>query len=153
MVDANKAVSLVITLVVAGLMIAFLFPIVINAMGGAAELTVTQEVGDSTELQPNLTATLDSVDDTAGSATYTINASGDTVSESVDEDSNTTVTVDGTDVTIHPETVTTTNATTTYSYSDTYGWGGGAAALWNILRVIMILAAFLFLVYLATEQF
>lgn len=153
MVSSDKAVSLVITLVVGGLMMAFLFPIVIGALGGPEEVTATQDVGETIELQAGLNATVDSVDTTANSATYTITSGNDSATQTVNVGSNATVTVDGADVTIAPSNVTSTTATTTYEYPTTYGWGGGAAALWGILRVIMILAGFLFLVYLATEQF
>lgn len=149
--DSKAAVGLVVTLFVAALMGAFLMPVVIDSMGGQEETTVTQDVGETVELQPSLNATVTSV--TSGtSATYDITANGDTTTTTVNVGSNQTVTVDGTDVTISPSEVTSTNATTTYNYSGTYGWGGSAAALWGILPIILVLALFLFVTYLAVGR-
>ena len=145
MVNANKAVGLVVGLLIMGLMSAFLFPIVIDSMSGAEEATYNQSVGETIELQPDLEATLDA--STAGtSAEYTINASGDTATATVNEGANDTVTVDGIDVTIGVSDASSGNATATYSYPTTYGWGAGAGSLWVILPIILVLAVFLYFV-------
>lgn len=152
MADSRKAVGLVVTLLVASLMGAVLFPVAINAMSGAEEATATQDVGETVELQPGLNATVTGVTD-GTSATYTIEAGGDSVTgETVNVGENATVTVDGVDVTISPSEATTTNATTTYEYPGTYGWGSGASSLWAILPVLIVLGLFLYIVGIALRQ-
>lgn len=149
---ADKGVNLVVALFVGAIMAAFLLPVALGPIVDDESTTATLDVGNSTELQPNLTATLDSVDTTADSATYTINASGDTATATVDNGTNTTVTVDGIDVTIAVENVQTGQATATFDYPTTYGWGGGASALWAIIPVMIILAVFLFFVSKAVDK-
>lgn len=152
MADSRKAVGLVVTLLVASLLGAVLLPTAINAMSGTEEATFTQDVDETVELQPGLNATVTGVTD-GTSATYTIEAGGDTVTgETVSVGSNSTVTVDGTDVTISPTEATTTNATTTYEYDGTYGWGSGAGSLWGILPVLLVLGLFLYVVAIALRQ-
>lgn len=153
MADSKKAVGLVVALVVLALLGAFLMPIVIDNISGPEESTETLDVGNSTTLQPNMTATLDSVNTTADSATYTINASGQTASATVDNGTSSTVTVDGADVTISVTDVQTGQATATFEYPTTYGWGNGAGALWAILPVMLVLALFLYVTYMAVKQF
>lgn len=152
MPSSRKATTLVVTLLVAALMAAVLFPVAIGAISGPEVATATLDTGNTTELQPGLNATLDSVDDTADTATYTVSADGETATATVGNGTNTTVTVDGTDVTIGVTDVTTTSATADFEYPTTYGWGSGAAALWGILPVLLVLGIFLFLVALALGQ-
>ena len=152
MADAQRAVKMVVAIVVAGLMAAFLIPIVIGAIGGPATTVATLDVGNSTELQPNMTATLDAVDVTNDTATYTITASGQSATATVANGTNSTVTVDGADVTISVTDVSTGQATAEFEYPQTYGWSAGAAALWAILPVIIVLALFLYFTYVAVQK-
>lgn len=148
MVDADRGAKLVIVIFVAALMAAFLLPIAIGAIAGPDELTTTQGTGtaNTTQLGAGLNATVTGV--TSGtSATYEIQAeNGATATTTVNVGANDTVTVDGADVTISPSSVTSTEATTTYQYPTTYGWGSGAGALWGIIPVMMVLAVFLYFV-------
>lgn len=151
MPTAKQAVGIIIPIFLVALLASFLFPVVIGAMSGAEEATHNQSVGETMELQPGLNATLDSVDTTADSATYTINASGDTATATVDNGTNSTVTVDGADVTIGVENVETDSATATFDYPRDYGWGGAASSLWVILPLLIVLALFLYVVGMATD--
>ncbi len=152
MADANRAVKLVVTLTVIGLMVAFLLPVAIGAVSGPDSTTITQDTTETTELKNGLNATLDSVDTTADTASYTITANGDSTTATVDNGTSTTVTVDGADVTISPESISTGQATTEYEYPTTYGWGTGASAMWAIIPVMIVLAAFLFIVGVAMKR-
>lgn len=152
MADADKAVKLVIALVVGGLMTAFLMPIAIGAIAGPEETTVTLNTSEQIELQPGLNATLDSVDTTADDATYTVTGGSDSATVTVANGTNETVTVDGADVTIEVTDVSTGEATATFESPMTYAWGNGAGALWGILPVILVLAIFLFFVAVALDR-
>lgn len=152
MVDSSKAVTLVVGLFVAGIMAAFLLPVAIGPMTDGETATATLETGESTELQPDLTATLDTVDTTADSATFTINASGTTSTVTVDNGTNTTTTVDGADVTVSVTDVSTGQATAEFTSPTDYGWGSGAGALWGILPVLVVLAVFLYFVGMALNK-
>lgn len=151
MVNADKAVNLVVVLLVVGLLTAFLAPVAIGQMSNPEEATYTQAVDETVELQPGLNATVTGVTD-GTSATYNITAGGESATTTVNVGANDTVTVDGASVTISPSQATATNATTTYSYPTSYGWGGGASALWNIIPVMIVLAIFLFVTYLAIQK-
>lgn len=154
MVDADKATTLVVALFVGAIMAAFLLPVAIGAIAGPEETTVTQGTGtgNTTTLGAGINVTVTSVTD-GTSATYDVSAGGQTVSgTTVNVGSNQTVTVDGADVTIAPTTVTSTQATTDYTYPTTYGWGSGAGALWTILPVMIVLAIFLYFVAKAVSE-
>jgi len=151
MVDADKAVTLVVGLFVAGIMVAFLLPVAVGPMTDGETTTATLDTGETIELQPDLNVTLDSTDTTGDNATYTVNASGDTSTITVDNGTNTTTTVDGADVTIAVSDVQTDQATAEFTSPTSYGWGSGAAAMWGILPVLVVLAAFLYFVTLAVR--
>jgi hypothetical protein len=151
-VDADKATTLVVALFLGAMLAAFLLPVAIGAIAGPEETTATQDVNETTTLGAGINVTVTSV--TSGtSATYTVEAGGDSVTgETVNVGSNSTVTVDGADVTISPTNVTSTQATTDYEYPTTYGWGSGAGAIWGILPVIIVLAIFLYFVARAVSE-
>lgn len=148
---SEKAVKLIVALTVGGLIAAFLLPVVIGAMSGADEVTQTMDVDDVVEVQSGLNVTLDSATDNT-SATYNVSAAGDSQVITVNEGANETATVDGAEVTVGAENVTSTSAETTISSPKTYGWGTGAAALWVILPVILVLAVFLYFTYVALSS-
>lgn len=153
MADAKKGVAIVVGLFVFALVTAFLLPVALDAIAGDETSTITQDVGDTDTVQPDLNVTLDSTDDANDTATYTVNASGSTATTSaIAVGSNETVTVDGIEVTLAPQTVNTDSATTDVSYPTDYGWGSGASAMWGILPVIIVLAAFLYIVGYAMRK-
>ena len=149
--DSKRAVGLVTTLFVAAIMGAFLFPLAIGEMSGPEEQTVTLETGETVELQPGLNLTLDSTTD-ATNASYTVSANNDTASTTVNVGANASVTVDGEEVTIGVTEATISGATAEVDYPATYGWGGGARALWAIIPVILVLALFLWFVFVAVRR-
>ena len=72
MANTNRAVSIVVALLVAGLLLAVLFPIAIGAMSGPDETSVTQDVGDSETVTVDDTeVTISPSEATASSATTT----------------------------------------------------------------------------------
>jgi hypothetical protein len=146
MPDSRKAMKLVVGLLVFGLLTAFLLPVAIGAISGDETTSITQTSGDTTEVQPDLSVTLDSV--TADTdATYTVNANGSTATTSaLTSGSSETVTVDGVEVTVTPTNIDGSTVTTDVAYPTSYGWGTGAGAMWGLLPVIIVLAAFLYLV-------
>ncbi len=151
MPDAQKAVTLVVGLLVAALMSAFILPIGIEAIAGGESQTAELNTSETTELQPGLNATLDSTTENT-SATYTVDANGDSATTTVSEGGEETVTVDGADVTINVSTAGTDSATATFDSPKTYAWSGGASALWLILPVMIVLAVFLYFVSLAIRE-
>lgn len=153
MADASTAVKIVIAIVITGLIAAFLMPIAVNAIAGPSTASSTLQPTNTTDFKYNLNVTLDSVDVSGATdnATYTINADGTTSTVTIDEGANTTTTVDNADIKISVTDVTSANATADYEYPTTYGWGGGAAAMWVILPVILVLGVFLYFVYLALD--
>lgn len=149
---ASRAVKLVTAIFLVGILTAFLMPVAINAIAGDSSTTLTQNAGNTGEVKVGINATLDSV--TADTdATYTITAGGDSATTSaLTAGSNETVTVDGAEVTVEVDSVGTDSATATFDYPTTYGWGSGATAMWVILPVILVLAVFLYIVFMATNR-
>jgi len=150
--DSQKAVKIIVGVFVAGIMAAFLLPVAIGGITGPEELTATQDVGETITLQDDLNATLDGAT-AGGDAKYTLTTNSSSVTQNVTQGTNETVTIDGIDVTITADTVNSGNATTTYEFPTTYGWGSGTASLWAILPVLLVLAVFLYLTGRAVDQF
>lgn len=153
MAEADKAVKIVVALLIGGLLAAFLLPIAIDPMVGDESQTLTQDTGDTDTLQADLNVTLDSTDTTGDNATYTVSTDAASTSATVDNGTSTTVTVDGTDVTISPEDINSGSATTQYEYPTTYGWTGGAGSMWLVLPLLLVLAIFLFFTKVALDRF
>ncbi len=149
MVSAKGAVTLVVALFVGAIMAGALMPTAIGGFAGAESQTISQDTGDTDELQPGLNVTLDSVTDGVD-ATYTVEANGDSETVTVDSGQNDTVTVDGADVTITPDTIGASSATTMYEYPTDYGWGS-AGALWGIMGIIVLLPIVLYFVKVSTD--
>lgn len=150
--SAMKVVGLVVALTVGGLLAAFLLPIGIEALNGDDTRTIEQQFGDGFEpvgsgVESNLTDT----NTTASTASYNVTYDGDYQEVTVDEGSSSTVTVGGVDVTVSPESIATSSATSEYTFSNTVGWSSGAVALWGILDVILVLAVFLFFIGVALK--
>ena len=148
----GNATNLVVAVFIAALLAAFLLPIAVGAITDPAETSATQDVGEQIELKNGLTATVDATDTAAepSTATYTISGvDGQEVTTTVGEGESDTVTVDGDDVTVSPTEVTEETVTTDYEYPITAGWSGGAASLWVILPLMMVLGVFLFFVGVA----
>lgn len=151
MVDSSKAVTLVVAIFVAAIMAAFLLPIALGAIAGPEVATVTLDTDETYEAQPGLNVTLDSVTEDTD-ADYTVDAGEDSETITVNEGENETVTVDGADVTVGAENITADSAETTVESPTSYGWGSAAGALWGILPVMIVLAIFLYFVYMAVKE-
>ena len=129
-------------------MAAFLMPIAIGAVTAPDTVELTQTEGDTNTLQGDLQVTLDdAVADTNATYTVTEGTASDTVT--VTEGSTVTATVDGTEVDISLSSATATEATSTFEWPKTYGWGSAAGSIWVILPILMVLAIFLFFTSLA----
>ena len=151
MANVNKAVSVVVAIAVSALIVAFLLPVALGMFGGMTETTVTQNVNDEETLTSDLTITLDSVTD-GTDATYTVATDDDSDTVTADLDTTETATVDGYDVHITPTDIGTDSATATVEYPTTYGWGSGASALYGIIPVMIVLAAFLVMIGVAYRR-
>lgn len=150
MPDSKAAVMIVVTLFVAGIITAFLMPVVIGAISDDETATYNQSTSETVELNPGLNATVDSV--TSGtSATYTVEYDGDSTTATVNTGSNSTVTVGGIDVTIAPSEAGSDYAVTEYEYPTDAGWGA-AGSLWVIIPLFLVLPIFMLFVRIATKQ-
>lgn len=151
--DAKKAVGIIVTLFVAFLLAAFLMPTVIGAVVDDETATYNQSVGETVNLQGEYNATVDGIDTATDPNTvnYTIESANDSATASVQVDSNTTVTVGGTDIEIAPTEAGTDYAITDYTFDKTAGWGT-SSALWYVIPLFLILPLFMLAVSKATDQ-
>jgi hypothetical protein len=149
MVDARKAAQVTVAIAVGAILAALLLPVAINAMAGTETVVLNQSVGETSELQPGLNATLDSVS-VGVDASYTLNASGTTSSVTVAEGASQSVTVGGATVNISVQDTGQNSATAEFESPTTYSWGS-AGSLWNVIPVIIVLGVFLFFVGVAVS--
>lgn len=144
---ASKGVALVVGIAILGILASIMIPVAVNALYADTSYTANQQdTGETLEINGELNATLDSVDDTGGNATYTLNTSDQSITKTIDEGTNKTYSFDRGDVTVTVDTVNTANATATFDYPRDFAYSAGASALWGILGLILILAAFLYVI-------
>lgn len=142
---AGIAVGLIVGLGVLALVTAFLLPVGISEIVDDEQYTVTQDVGETANVTPNLDATLDSVNESASpaNATYTLQGPDSSASHIVDNGSTQDFALDGGTVTVGVEDVTSSSATANYTVPKDFGWSGGASSIWFVLDIAVILAVML----------
>lgn len=153
MPDSKAAVMIVVTLFVAGIITAFLMPVVIGAISDDETATYNQSAGETVELNPGLNATVDTIDTATSPATitYTLEYDGDTTTGTAQVGSNTTLSVSDIDVTVGPTDNTSSTVTTDYDFPTDAGWGA-AGSLWIIIPLFLVLPVFMLFVRIATKQ-
>jgi Rieske Fe-S protein len=151
-VNARRAVMLVVTLMVAGILGAFLLPPAIDSFEGDTETTLNISVGSTEEVNGELNATVDST--TAGtSATITLNQTdGNSVQKTVNVGSNETFAMDRGDVDVNVSEATSGYAVATYTYANDFAYSDGASSLWGLMGLALVLALFLMVLGMAREQ-
>lgn len=143
MPDTGKAVALVITLTVFALLGAVLAPVAINQIENPTNETIQQDTGETVELNGDLNTTLDST--TAGtSATYTLQTSDESITNTVNVGSNTTYSFNEGDVVVGVTESTSDNATAYYEYPKDFAYSDGASSLWGLLGLAIVLALMLY---------
>lgn len=153
--DAKSSVTLVVTLTVAVLMAAFLAPVAIDQLEDDASDTIRQDVGVTEDVNAELNTTLDSVDGTADSATYTLQSEGQSISKSVDNGTTSTFAFENGDVNVTVNDVNTGspgNAEATYAYDKDFAYSDGASSVWGLLGLAIVLGIVLYLVGKATSM-
>lgn len=150
--SARTGVTLVVVLFVFGIVAAFGLPIAIDQISSDTSVQITQNVSTTEEVNAELNTTLDSVDGTADTATYTLNTSSQSISNTIDNGTNATYSFNRGDVVVTVDDVNSGSpgdATATYEYPRDFSYSSGASALWGVLGLLIVLAAFLYIVGVA----
>lgn len=151
---AKVSIAVIVAVAVAAIASGTVLPVGINALVDDVVTTETQDTGESVQLEATLNATLDSTD-TSGSpdnATYTLtDSTGNSVTNTVDNGSTTTFSLNDGDVDVSPQDVNSGSATTQYSYAKDFGWSGGAKSLWGIIDLVVVLAVLLLMLGIAMK--
>jgi len=151
--SARMVVTLVIILVVGGILAATLMPVALDQLTDDKTTEFENvDVGDTEAVAGNLDITLDNVNDTANDISVTLeDADGNTASlTNVSATQTATVGGDNVDVTLDNVDDGDT-ADFTVVYAADFGWSSGGQALWAILDLVLVLAAFLFFVAVAMK--
>lgn len=153
-VDVGDGLGTIVGAVVIMLLLSTVLATGIGAFNSPDDAMADQNTTESYTLTGNLTGTLDSVDDTAGTATVTVEDTDINESQTVtvDEGSNETATIGGEDIVVTAETVNTDSASLTYEWPQDYGWSDGASSIFGILDLIVVLTAFLIMIGLAMRS-
>lgn len=148
--NAKTGVAIVVALTVGALVAAFLLPIGVANLTADQTVTYTTAEGDTEQISSMLEVSVDSVS-TGENATITLSGEGDSVQQTIDQGSSSTFSVGGDSITVTLDSAGSGEITATYAIPRGFGWSAGAAALWSILDVIIILAVFLFFVGVAIK--
>ncbi len=152
--DADKAILLVVGLVVLALMAAFVLPIAIDAIEGDVSTTINQTTDETYEvntlLESNVTATTADTD-----ATIELNdtRTASTTSKTINEGENATYSLDGGNVKVTVDEAASGYAVVEYEYARDYTFGSSAQNLWGVLGLMIVLGVFLFVISQARNQF
>lgn len=153
---ADMAVKLVIALAVAGVLAAVMLPVAINEIEADTETTLTQDVDTDYDVNGKLVSNVTAASSgTPDSATIELNdtRTSGTTSKTIDVGANATYSLDGGDVVVGVENINAaTNATANYTYAKDYAYSSGASAVWGVLGLILVLAAFLYIVGVALSS-
>jgi hypothetical protein len=151
-VNAGAAVALVIGLMIAGILGAFLLPVAIDAFEGDTSTALNISTGTTEDVNGELTATVDST--TAGtSATITLNQTdGNSVTKTVNVGSNATYAMDRGDVDVKVTEAASGYAVADYEYANDFAYSDGASSLWGLMGLALVLALFLMVLGMARDQ-
>lgn len=151
MSTAKVAVGIVVGLLVFGLLTAILLPVGVDAFASdrTSDFNVTQ--GDTVDVTPQLNATVDSV--TADTdATITLATDDQSIQNTINQGSNATYSFNEGDVEVEVTNAGSGFAEFTVDHPDEFSMSDGAASMWNIIPLFMVLGAFLFVVRVATSE-
>ncbi|WP_292484122.1 hypothetical protein [Methanohalobium sp.] len=153
--DPGRALGVVLVVAVIALLLAFMMPVAISSFYSDSSVTFDQTEGETVTLTHDLNATLDNVSDSQNTIDVTVYNDVDSASiTALSEGANQTVTVDGNDITVYNDNITSpSNATVTYEYPKTYGWSGGVTTLFGVLPLMILLTAFLFILGYAVSVY
>ena len=147
---AKAAVTVITVLTVAAIVTAFLLPIGVGALTSDQEVTQTTAELETESVTALLEVTVDSVTENT-EATITLSSDTDSDQQTVAESATETFTVDGNSIDVTLDDAGDGEITATYEIPRGFGWSAGASALWFILDVIIVLAAFLFFIGVALK--
>lgn len=155
--DAKMAVGLIVALSVFGIVAAVMLPVGVDAMVDDTDVSFTGiSQGSTVEVKTGtLNATLDNVGDTGTNISVTLTDvdSGNTLSlTNISQGTSQTGTLEGETLRVRADSVDGSTADFTVSHPVEYGWSSGAVSLWNIIDLILVLAVFLFAIFMAMKH-
>lgn len=145
----NKSESillLIITLVIGGILIGYVFPVGMNAMNDTDEYTEQLEKGVETNITDGVTAYVSAVNNTEGNCTILVNVTDDTTTTYTYDnfkpaDSNETEDTDLGELTTSLDSVDdATHVTVTFVTEKGFGWGSAERNIYGILGIFLILS-------------
>lgn len=150
-------IAIVVALSVSAIVGAFLLPVAVNELEADESVTINQSVSSTEDVNSLVNTTLDSIgtDDATDNATYTLQTSDESVTNTIDNGSSATFsfTEGDVNVTVNDVDSGTSSAEASYSYPTDFGYSSGASALWGLLGLALVLALFLMTLNLARTQF
>lgn len=141
---AKYILSLILTLVIAGILIGYVFPIGMNAMNETNTDTYTMSAGDTVNVTNDVTAYLININTSASPTTLnmTVNDTDNGDSYSIDDlaegDSVTLETEQG-DLEVAFASEDSGDAEVEFTYANEFGWSGASRNIYGILGIFLIL--------------
>jgi len=149
MVNAQKALSVVVAVFIVGIIAASLMPVVIGEVT-TSTTTLEQTEGNTYQVATDIESEIDSIE--TGTATVTVTTSDGSDTVSVSEGDTATASIAGNDIDVTATEVGATTATLQYEYASSVGLGGAIGSMWSILPFFIILPVFLFITYMAINK-
>lgn len=147
-INAGRGLAVIIAATILVLLVSTVLASGIGAFNDGETSSFEQDEGQTVQLAGALEATVDSVDDTNGDATITVEDTdldeSDTVT--VSEEETETAVVDGEDIDVTVDEISGSTVSVEYNWPTDYNWSGGASSIFQFLDLIVVLTVILLLI-------
>lgn len=151
MSTAKTAVGIIVGLLVFGLLAAILLPVGVDAFASDRTSDFNVSTSDTVDITPQLNATVDSTNANSN-ATLTLATSDQSIQKTINQGSNATYSFSEGDVVVEVTNAASSFAEFTVDHPDEFSMSDGAASMWNIIPLFMVLGVLLFAIRVATSE-
>lgn len=150
---ANKMITVILGIVIAGLMLGFVFPTGLNAINEDPSYTVNSSVSEQISVDTKINATItDATSGTSATVQLTDTETGDTESKVINVGENATyTTLPGGEVSATVNSATATSAEVTYQPDKDYGWSDGSKSIYSVLGIFFVIVPLVVLAKMAMK--
>lgn len=139
---ATKVMSAILAVVIAGILIGYVFPIGLNAANSGGTANLTQDVNTQYDVTDSVVSNVTGV--SASGANFTVNDTDTAESASftdVSAGNSKTLSWQGGTINVTVENVDTSadTATLKYEYPQTYGWDNAETDIYGLLPIFLVL--------------
>lgn len=138
---ASKATSVILAVVIAGILLGYVFPVGLGAYSGPDTAEMNSTVGQDVKITSDLYQNVNNIDDTTGEATVVLEDrdTGESETLTLQEGDTQSIGFSNGNIEVSADEVGTDYAVITYTHPTDYGWSGGESALFGVLGIFLVL--------------